>query len=152
MRKLLGTLKVYETDEDCVTGLFTKKQRTDSTPGQYELRMCPQGTRDGMGLEQSNRVQIFAHELGHFAANVLQTPIQVNSWRTADKLHSIGLTREDGELYVPVEREAWQIADMIFPGASKSKAHDYGMKEYARHDKMLQEVVPPYVLEALNGK
>jgi hypothetical protein len=152
MRKLLGTLKVYETDEDCVSALRTKKQTTKSAGGQFEIAICSKGNRDGMGLEQSERMQIFAHELGHFAANVLRTPVQVNSWQTANKLHSLGLTRNDGEMYVPVEKEAWDIADMILPGASKSKAHDYGMKQYGNHDQMLRESVPPYVLEALNGE
>ena len=125
---------MYETDEDCTSFLRTIEATTDSHPGKYELNMCSKGQGDGKGLEQSNKLQIMAHELGHFVAGILQTPVQTKRLHGVFKARQIGLEPDEVNLLVPAESEAWQIADMILPNASKSEAHDYGMAHYREHD------------------
>jgi hypothetical protein len=146
MRKLVATLKVYESDEDCTTALLSP--RTGNT---YILEMCPK-SKNGEGLEVTNREQILAHELGHFVGHILKLPEHSRSVRAVREANMHGLGKDETAL-VPVEAEAWRVADEIVPNATQSPAYRLSMAGYRMHDKRLMEALEtvPYVREALLG-
>jgi hypothetical protein len=138
-RRLLGTLEVWETDNtQCISGLHRH-----AGSNKYEIELCPKTQIGGPGvksLERTDQKDILAHELGHFVANILGLPeLEKDSVRIARNV-ALGFEPEARPM-VPVETEAWQVADSIIPEASKSPAHEQGMSTYERHDKHLNELL-----------
>jgi hypothetical protein len=134
MRKLLGTLKVYETDEDCVSGLHSKLMR-DGTfyRNQFELRLCPNGRAMGNDLEKTEQEKILAHELGHFVGHILALPEHLKDRKRTIRNKLVGL-HPDARPSVPQEEEAWTVAEDILPGAKQSEVYKQGIASYAKHD------------------
>src|SRR5579863_1077079 len=139
-RRLLATLKVYESPDNCVSGLQTHFDQSGTIKGNYELYLCPNGHTDGMGLEQKNRVQIMAHELGHFVAHVLNLPEHAESRKATVRAVKIGLPK-DSTLLAPTEQEAWNVGEMIEPGAKLSDAYRISMTGYNEHDSQMRKAI-----------
>lgn len=136
-RKLLGVLRVYETDADCASGLASKYKRADGTMRRnFELVLCPKSTFEN-GLEVTNQAQILAHELGHFVGHILNLPEHTRDREKIVALEKHGI-QSDKRFLLPREKEAWNVADQILPGATSSEAYRVSMQGYTTHDTWLR--------------
>jgi hypothetical protein len=133
--KLLGTLKVYETNErDCISGLRRKLQRDGQFKDkEFSIVLCPNSKYDRIGLEKREQVQILAHELGHFVGHLLGLTEHKRDTTRMVKMKLAGVNPEAKPL-LPMEQEAWQIAEAIVPGSSDSDAYRKSMRSYGYHD------------------
>jgi hypothetical protein len=139
-KRLLATLKVYESDADCLSGLEVKyRSDTGEVDKNFKLLLCPKGTT-GNGLEQRDRVQIMAHELGHFVGHVLGLPAHRESREAGIKAHFAGFDHSYTRM-APAEQEAWNVGEQIVPGAMNSPAYFVSMKGYRGHDAKLEKAI-----------
>jgi len=113
---------VIDTDPECPA---SRLESMDIGPGNYKLRMCPNAQNGKQPLERSNFIQIMAHELGHFIANLLGTD--------EAKKRALAWQHDIPHPMEPTEREAWDIAEEIVPGAKRSEAYKFSMRGYRGH-------------------
>jgi hypothetical protein len=134
--KLLGKLEVWETeDTDCVSGLSSKLQINGEFRGkEFKIVLCPNSSVDTKGLEKREQLQILAHELGHFVGHILNLPSHKDTKKRQIRNKLLGLP-EDAVKLLPMEKEAWQVAEIAVPGVSKSEAYTQSIASYERHDR-----------------
>lgn len=126
MKRKIATLHVYtddETDRNCVGTQWKVDAATGelvSNTGEWEMILSRKDNPDPLGT--------FAHELGHFASQVMRTPAAVRDTRNCAKADWCAREVEDkygapvfGQapwMYVPeavrtkytAESEAWDVA------------------------------------------
>ena len=131
--KLIATLRVLESDKDCTSGLHSVDEN------RFDLILCPNETT-GNGLVKRSMPEIMAHELGHFVGRVLKLPAEVHAGEIFKTVSAMGIPG-DYTPKQPSEREAWQVAETILPGAMETDAYKFSMDAYAKYDKELARQV-----------
>jgi hypothetical protein len=129
-RKLIGKLEVYVDDDmggnssntafplDIITdGTVTPDTKPwVITLNSKESELLPE-------LKGQPLIETLAHELGHFAAQVMATPASIVDLKSMAAAHFV-MHRTDGwqlfkqacELKYQAEVEAWRLAKLIYPG------------------------------------
>ena len=143
MRKLLGSVEVWETDEVDVSGLGAERDAVKPTEvigKKWVLNLVTKEIDMKTG-KVADKATILAHELGHFVSQVLRSPVS-----DADMTARAGLIRQEREfsplarllglsprlkqdelkkmadLRYKAEAEAWDIAKVIKPNLDKEVA------------------------------
>jgi hypothetical protein len=100
----LASLEVWLDDSPGEESSYTTHKEGETA---YKVVLRPKG--DLVDGKQPKPEDVLAHELGHFVADVFQTPAAKKSW------FPTATTNEQ----LSGEREAWHFAEAIFPDFDK---------------------------------